>query len=333
MKLNNYLIRLAGSQVGTHIATITSKMLIQVITTPGASEHAPDQVRGAADSKPSPPSKRTAASTALAQTALQSAFNHASPIPLYSQIRELLRVRILDGTYRGDAQIPSENEMVKTFGVSRITVRQALNDLQKEGLIFKIHGKGTFVSRPKAVQNLMRIEGFGEAMSAAGHETHSRVLGYRVMRPGHYVAARLGISDDVDVMEIRRVRYLDRDPISLDVTYVSVDLGRRLVKEDLPQRDIFAILEHDYGLQLECAELRIDATLADHALAETLAINEGGPVLRIERLTFATPGQPIDFEYLYYRGDAFQYFMMVGRRDANHARAAVSSNAFQTKRK
>ncbi len=127
--------------------------------------------------------------------------NPASPIPLYAQIREALRTSILAGSYRSDARMPSENEMVRAFGVSRITVRQALNDLQKEGLIFKIHGKGTYVSRPKAVQNLMRLEGFGEAMSAAGHETHSQVLGHRVLRPGKPVCARLAL---------HRMRLLER---------------------------------------------------------------------------------------------------------------------------
>ncbi len=138
--------------------------------------------------------------------ALDAACNPASPIPLYSQVRDLLHTRILDGTYRSDGKMPSENDMVRGFGVSRITVRQALKDLQKEGLIFKIHGKGTFVARPKAVQNLMRLEDFGEATSAAGHETHSRVLGHRVLRPGDHISARLGLDDKREVMELRRIR-------------------------------------------------------------------------------------------------------------------------------
>ena len=70
-----------------------------------------------------------------------------SPVPLYSQLKELLRGRILDGTYSPHSRMPSENELGQVFGVSRITVRQALGDLQKEGLIFKIHGKGTFALR------------------------------------------------------------------------------------------------------------------------------------------------------------------------------------------
>src|SRR3970040_1311670 len=98
-----------------------------------------------------------------------------SPVPLYTQIKEILRDRILDGTYQEHQQMPSESELMSTFSVSRITVRQALGDLQKEGLIFKIHGKGTYVSKPKAFQNVAELQGFGEAMSSMGYETFSRV--------------------------------------------------------------------------------------------------------------------------------------------------------------
>lgn len=237
-----------------------------------------------------------------------------SPVPLYTQIRELLRTRILEGAYKSHQQMPSESEMVSAFGVSRITIRQALNDLQKEGLIFKIHGKGTFVSKPKAVQNLMRLEGFGEAMSATGHDTFSRVLDHRVVRAGKIIGGRLRISERDEVMEIRRVRYLDREPISLDVTYVPLEIGESLVKEDLPRRDIFVILENDYGIALGNAELQIESMIADTALAHTLHVAEGTPILRIERLTYTADRRPLDFEYLYYRGDAFQYRMQLERR-------------------
>src|SRR4051812_6837919 len=99
-----------------------------------------------------------------------------SPIPMYTQIKEQLRARIMDGSYQPHQQLPSESEMTAAFKVSRITVRQALSDLQKEGLIFKIHGKGTFVSKPKAFQNVTRLQGFGEAMSSMGYETYSQVV-------------------------------------------------------------------------------------------------------------------------------------------------------------
>ena len=239
-----------------------------------------------------------------------------SPIPLYMQIRELLRQRILDGVYKSHEQMPSENEMVALFDVSRITVRQALNDLQREGIIFRIHGKGTFVSKPKAVQSLTRLQGLGEALSTAGFEIRSRVLGHRVVRADAYVAAQLAIAEHEEVMEIRRVRCIDRDPMSLDVTYLPVKTGRRVVKADLRQRDIFAILENDLGIALGNAQLQISAIAADTALAETLNLPSGAAILRIQRLTFSAEGAPLDFEYLYHRGDAFQYRLDLERHSA-----------------
>ena len=110
--------------------------------------------------------------------------------PLYTQIKEILRARILDGSYQPHQQMPSESEMMATFNVSRITVRQALNDLQNEGLIFRIHGKGTFVSKPKAFQDLGRLQGFGEAMRQMGYETFSRLLAIKSVTPSPQVAER-----------------------------------------------------------------------------------------------------------------------------------------------
>ena len=237
-----------------------------------------------------------------------------SPLPLYAQVKESLRERILDGTYPPHAQLPAESDIGSRFGVSRITVRQALNDLQKEGIIFKVPGKGTFVSKPKAFQELTQLEGFAEAMSRRGYEIYNRVAGIDSVAAAPQVAQQLGLAAGAPVTEIRRIRLLNREPVSLEVTYVDPELGERLRHEDLAVRDIFLILENDFGIALGKADLRIDAILADHALSAALQIDEGMPVLRIERLTHTAGGKPIDFEYLYFRGDAFQYRLQIARR-------------------
>lgn len=238
---------------------------------------------------------------------------HFSPVPLYTQIKEVLRNRILNGTYQCHDQMPSESELTKIFGVSRITVRQALDHLQKEGLIFKIHGKGTYVSKPKVFQNLGKLQGFGEAMSGMGYEIVSELIDQKVIPADKTVSLKLNVNKDELVYEIRRVRYLNRSPLSLDVTYIPKAIGERLVKEDLAHRDIFLILENDYGYSLGQADLQIESILADDVLAELLHVDAGAPILRIERLTFTTNNQPLDFEYLYYRGDAIQYRLRIER--------------------
>lgn len=236
-----------------------------------------------------------------------------SAVPMYSQIREIIRHRILDGTYPSHALMPSESQMTVAFGVSRITIRQALNDLQKEGMIFKVPGKGTFVSKPKAFQNLSNLRGFGEAMTSLGYETFSQVLSQRPVRVDELVARRLRLEQGSMAFQIQRLRYLNREPISVDVSYFPLDLGQRLAQEDLQARDVFAILENDYELNLTHADVQIDAITVDEWLAGHLRIAEGAPLLRIERLTYANE-QPIDFEYLYYRGDAFQYRLRIERK-------------------
>ena len=236
--------------------------------------------------------------------------------PLHARINNVLRGRILDGSYAPLSQLPSESELGVSFGVSRITVRQALAHLQREGLIYTLQGKGSFVSRPKAFQNVSSLMGFAESMSAMGYEVINQLLDLRFVAADAQVAERLQLAEGAEVTEIRRVRLLNRAPVSLEVTYVPASLGRKLAQADLITRDIFLIIENEGGLSLGHAELKIDATLADAELAAALHTSEGAPVMRIERLTHDTQGRPIDFEFLYFRADTFQYRLRVDRQRA-----------------
>lgn len=242
-----------------------------------------------------------------------------SPVPLYSQLKELLRTRILDGSYPPLSRMPSEAELGKAHGVSRITVRQALGDLQKEGLIFKIHGKGTFVARPKAFQNVSTLQGLAESMGERGYEVINRLRSFRFVPADAQVAARLQVAEGDSVAQIKRARLVNHELVSLEVTYLPEAVGRRLEKADLVSRDIFLILENDCGLPLGHADLAIDAILADAELAAALEVEEGSPVMRIERLTHGADGQPLDYEHLYYRGDAFQYRLRIDRHKGPRA--------------
>jgi GntR family transcriptional regulator len=237
-----------------------------------------------------------------------------SSIPLHAQLRDLLRSRILDGEYSQNSQMPSESELGATFKVSRITVRQALGDLQKEGLIYKIHGKGTFVSKPKAFQNVSTLQGLAESLTGRGYEVINRLRSFRFVPADRQVAERLGITEGDLVTQIKRVRLINREPISLEITYLKQAVGERLENADLVTRDIFLILENDCGIALGHADLAIDAVLADSDLTQALNVEPGSPIMRIERLTHDAEGQPVDFEHLYYRGDAFQYRLRIDRQ-------------------
>lgn len=241
-----------------------------------------------------------------------------APVPLYNQLKELLRTQILDGTYPPESRMPSESELGDIFQVSRITVRQALGDLQKEGLIFKIHGKGTFVAKPKAFQNVSTLKGLAESMAQLGYEVINQLHSVKFIKANSRIAERLQLHEGDTVTEIKRVRLINREPVSLEVSYLPKDIGEKLQKADLITRDIFLILENDLQLNLGHADLAVDAVLADSELTKALNVEEGSPIMRIERLTHTVDAKPIDFEFLYYRGDAFQYRFRIDRQHSQN---------------
>jgi GntR family transcriptional regulator len=236
-----------------------------------------------------------------------------SPLPLYVQIRDSLRRQILEGSYVVHQRLPSENQLMQAYSVSRITIRQALRDLHSEGLVFSAQGKGTYVSKPKAVQNVQRLEGFGEAMAAQGYEATARLLSIQERKPPKPVAAALHLAPGEDVTEIKRVRYLNRAAVCVENSYFPLDIGRRLFTQDL-SGDIFPMFENLFGIALGRADIGIDATLADEETQHFLDLQAGEAILRVERLTHDRSGRPIDFEYLCYRGDAFKYQFRVDRK-------------------
>lgn len=235
------------------------------------------------------------------------------PTALHLRIREDLRERIYAGEYQAHDRVPSESALMGQYGVSRITVRQAMSGLEKEQLIFKIPGKGSFVTATKPFQTLTRLQGFAEAMATTGHETLNKVLHVRTLPATAQVATQLHIEPGAPVIEVQRVRYLNRQAVSLDITWLPKHIGERLAHEDLATRDIFLILENEYGLKLGHADLAIDATLADERLSDLLNISVGSALLRVERLTHDHAGKPLDYEHLYLRADNFQYRLRIER--------------------
>lgn len=237
----------------------------------------------------------------------------ASPLPLYIQIRDSLRRRILEGRFAVHERLPSENDMMKSFGVSRITIRQALRDLHNEGLVFSAQGKGTYVSKPKAVQNVQRLQGFGEAMAAQGYEATARLVSIQQCRPPKAVIAALATPTGEEVVQVKRVRYLNREAVCVENSFFPLSIGRQMFGIEL-SGDIFPLLENLFGIPLGGADISLDATLADEETRHFLDLKTGEAVLRVERLTHDRNGRPIDFEYLCYRGDSFKYQFRVDRK-------------------
>lgn len=224
---------------------------------------------------------------------------------LHEQVCSSLRERILTGDLAPHQQLPSEASLMRTFGVSRVTIRQALKDLGTAGLIYSHQGKGSFVSAPRASCNLSALLGFHEAMQGKPFAASSQVCSSREVRATREIVDALHLQRGDNVLEIKRVRCLGAQPVSVDLSYFPLDVGGRLHGQDLTQ-DIFPLLE-TLGIALGRSRLWIEAQPCPAEFAADLAICPGEPVLHLARLTSSTFERPVDYEHIYCRGDSFQY--------------------------
>ena len=244
----------------------------------------------------------------------RTSIERSSPVPLYHQLRDLLREEILSGRLKAGERLSTEFELMRRFAVSRTTVRQTIARLQKEGLVSVQRGKGTFVGRGKIEPELSALTGFVEDMLALGLTPSARVLAVEEVRAPERVAGPLGLATGQPVTKITRVRLADQVPVSFEFSFLPVELGRRVAEENLEVFPIFSLLEDKYGIPLGEASYRIEASRASRAVAEALGIERGAPILAIERTTYSATGRPVDFEQMSYRGDKIRYTMRLKRR-------------------
>lgn len=235
------------------------------------------------------------------------------PLPLYALLRDELRERILDGRLQPHDKLPSESELTQRHGVSRITVRQALNDLQKEGLIVKLHGKGAYVSHPKVAQSLNRLQGLSEALSLQGQAVSSQRLSMKRLKAPDAVARQLQLEADTEVYELTTLRYLDREPLSVNCSYLPQPIGEKLARIDISSRDLIDLFEHELGIPVQQAQLEISARRASAREARSLKIEPGDPVLQVERVLCGGDAQRLQCETAVYRADAFSYKLNLQR--------------------
>jgi len=229
----------------------------------------------------------------------------ARRITLHEQVFNNLRERVLTGDLAPHQQLPSEACLMRAFGVSRVTVRQALKDLVAEGLIYSQQGKGSFVSAPRATYNLSALLGFHEAMQGKPFVATSRVCSSREVEASRETAAALHMKRGSSVLEVKRIRCLNARPVSVELSYFPLDVGNRIRGEDLTQ-DIFPLLE-TRGITLGRSRLWIEAQPCPAAFAADLSIRPGEPVLHMSRLTSSALERPVDYEHIYCRGDSYQY--------------------------
>lgn len=239
-----------------------------------------------------------------------------NPLPLHTRIREELRQQITRGHLAPRQRLDSEAQLMRRYGVSRITVRQALQTLEQQGLIVKVAGKGSFVAPQPPTQDLNRLQGLAEALSPQGRQIRNQLLAIRTEPSGEPVAQALGLATGDSVLHLRRLRLVDGQALSVDCSWLPVAIGARVARADLQWRDVLAVLSQDLGLALGHAEVTLAAVSATPVLAEELGVATGHPLLRLERTTHTLGGEPVEHELRYCRTDRSRWALRMNRFSA-----------------
>jgi len=236
--------------------------------------------------------------------------------PLFAQIEATLRQRILRNELVGGEKLPSEAELEVEFGVSRITVRQALASLRASGLIEKINGKGSYVTRPADAPDLGALRGFYDHMRALGRRTHGTTVSVREVAAPQAVAEALHIEPGTPLTAVTIIRLVDDKPLAVGITYGEPALMAALIAADIETNDMMTLLETRLGYRLRSMHTEASAIPAGKLRARQLGIDATAPVLRIRFTPHDVSDRPVCHADTFFRGDGFSYQAVVKRSGA-----------------
>src|SRR5215469_4356322 len=222
-------------------------------------------------------------------------------LPAYQRIQSVIRKRIDSGQLQPGDPVPSERDLAKTHQVSLMTARHALAFLEREGLVERRRGIGTFVAQPKIHFN--KLMSYTEQMAARTLIAAAKVLFAKIVENENEAAARLSLPPYSRITKLERLRHASGEAFALETCYLSAAEFPGLLDAPIARESLFGILERDYKVELGYADEEIDATAADPRIAELLAIPRREPLLRIRQIIYSTKGKAIMYVLGFYRSD------------------------------
>jgi len=236
------------------------------------------------------------------------AINRQSKLPLYQQLYEMLRGNITRGEWKPGDLIPAESELIEQYGVSRITVRQVLDMLVREGLIYRQRGRGSFVAHPTVEQVLQRLVSFTDDMRQRGFAPTTQTLSSGLLPAPEDIAKQLQVEQGEELAKIERVRLADGEPMSVEEAYLVHRIVPGILDKDFVNDPLREVIERHYNIRWERARQVIRAINASRELAATLSVRPNAALLFIERVSFSQGGVPVEFLRIYHRGDRYALY-------------------------
>ncbi len=234
--------------------------------------------------------------------------------PLYARVEATLASEIAGAALTAGSRLPPEESLIERFGVSRNTVRRAIEHLIARGLVEIRRGKGAFVCATKIRQDLAERTGFAEDMIALDRTPTAKLLHERPVPANAAVAAHLSAPVRAQVYRMERTRLADGIAISFDETDLPLEIGQKIASDDLEADPIFSLLEYKYDLQLVEAQYQVEAVTADERVAQALDIAAGSPIFLIVRTSYCDGQRLVNYEKPHYRGDLIKFVTRLSRR-------------------
>ncbi len=240
---------------------------------------------------------------------MEDVLSRASPIPLYRQLEALIARRIDEGHLAAGTRT-SEQELTAEFGVSRITIRQALDELQRQGRVVRVPGKGTFVARRRKLEPQSALTSFSENMAALGQQPSYRTLAVAAVPASDEIAKQLAVDSDEPILRIDRLLLADDTPMALMRAHLPGWIWNAAPqlfgRERLDRVSLYRTLETDLGLQLWKARETVEAMVANDD-GELLGLGRDDLLLVVHRLSYDRDARPIEYTRLRYRADLYRY--------------------------
>ncbi|KXT76547.1 GntR family transcriptional regulator [Streptococcus sp. DD12] len=228
-------------------------------------------------------------------------------LPAYIQIHDRLRDEIDKGEWRIGSRLPSERDLADDFGVSRMTMRQAIGLLVDEGLLERRRGSGTYVVGSQVRETMRVTTSFTEIVKSQGRTPSSRLISYERVHPNEQEVKNLGITAHSYIIRMERVRYADQMPVVFEVAAIPEKFIKNMDKESITSH-FFQTLG-DNGYQIGKSQQTIYAQLASQQVAEYLEIQQGDAILGLRQMTYFTDGQAFEFVKSQYVADRFEFYL------------------------
>jgi len=231
------------------------------------------------------------------------------------------RVRDLMEALEVGEAIPSERQLTAVLGVSRLTVRAAIDELVRDGYLDRRHGSGTYVTEPKIAQPLT-LTSFSEEMRRRGMVPGSRTLELAVTPAGARMARRLQVSPEEPLLRVRRLRLADDEPMALEVLHIPQALVPGLSRSDLENRSFYELLQERYEIVIGSGTQTIEPTVTSEEESEALGVPLHTPAFLFERTTVSESGRIVEFVRSVYRGDRYRLVADLTPQRSRNGRAA-----------